>query len=131
MARSVKYVDRIAALKKATSILRKGWTTDHLAIDADGRVAPVLDDRACKFCLDGALRKACNIDGNKNSPLYNAVADAVAETLSAQEAKLPEDSRFWCFVEFNDAQEDAKPVIKLLTSTIKRLKAKVEKRRAA
>lgn len=45
-------------LNRAMELIQKGWTQGTLARDKRGRPVIIIDEKACAFCLIGAIRRA-------------------------------------------------------------------------
>ena len=49
----------IKVLKRAKNLIKKGWTQDAYARNVDGTKVEPTDPDAVKFCMRGALYRAC------------------------------------------------------------------------
>jgi hypothetical protein len=114
----------IKILKKARSLLSKGWTQKHAARNKYGHRVDYLSPTATKFCAFGALDRAFL---NSLKPSGATSTDYNAKDIS--DIALQEEAyvRTACrsYIDFNDRQPSGpigkKNVVDLFSSAIKRL----------
>ena len=116
---------KIKLLEEAKVLIAKGWTQEVYARDADGNSCEATADRACQWCLTGALDAVCGGAHNKECPsmrLWTEVENTLIEDGAVERYNNDINGGFADSVAWNDyygrCQQD---VIDVLTRTIERL----------
>jgi hypothetical protein len=99
----------VEILTNAQALIRRGWCTRHYAKDATGTPVSTIDPDACRFCAVGALARA--------SYSNRVDSEALALATAYLEGALPEGVA--SVQQFNDAQDDKRPVLALYSRAIK------------
>jgi hypothetical protein len=72
-------------LEVAAQVVEKGWTRGEFARDADGEGVDFDDEKACSFCMLGALRRATLLmkewDGYSASAVRMLAQDEIAKNM--------------------------------------------------
>ncbi|MBN8245131.1 hypothetical protein JF546_19105 [Nitratireductor aquimarinus] len=69
-------LDVKSVLAQARDLLAKGWVKEHYGEDAEGNTQHALSEKACKFCIVGALARVLGVDASKvhdNHPAVQAL----------------------------------------------------------
>lgn len=108
-------------IQRARKLLKSRWITGWEAEDREGNGIEPLSDKAYRYCLVGALRRASRDLGHP--------PNLVKTARNVIENQLEEDGYHGTECEdFNDSQDDVQPVLDLLTRANKRVDKIVKER---
>ena len=73
-------MNSVEILDGAIECIKRGWTQGSLAEDSDGNCVPPDDDKACSWCISGALIKASSERFSPEWDFLNASTEIVEAT---------------------------------------------------
>lgn len=116
----------VDTLKQVRQLLEKGWCKGDFAIDANDEPAMIESADACRWCIVGAVYRACNIQ--EYDPEHSELVDTglSKKVLAELEATLcaSHEGSIKTLPQFNDEQESVEPVLDLIDKTSERLQAR-------
>ena len=122
--------ERIQLLEKARELIEQGWVQSMFAINDKNESCTSMDERACAWCLPGAIDAVAfnaanaDLDYESNFGIWSAqLTQDVHQALCTTSDEFYEYSDAECdLIDFNDSEDtDKDMVLDLFTLAIKRL----------